>query len=268
VDIKLVACDLDGTLMGPDLSFSSRLLETIRQARKRGLTVTVATGRGYPSTRHFAAQLGIRAPVICYQGAQIRGRGGTVLHESTLPRKYLPEVITFCREENRELTVYYRDEIYQATWLYDQAYYDRWFGLPIHVVDDLMAAIPGEPVKFIAIGPTEETADVLERDLKSLAAGRFQVVRSHAWFVEGLGSGTSKGDGLARLAQRLGVAREQVMALGDSGNDASMVAWAGWGVAMGNASPEVKAVAEVIAPSLEEDGAAWAIARYALGEEV
>jgi Cof subfamily protein (haloacid dehalogenase superfamily) len=264
--IKLIACDLDGTLTGPNLSFSPRLLQAIRRAQKQGLTVTVATGRGYPSTRHFAAQLGIRAPVICYQGAQIRSPDGTVLHESTLPRQYLPEVIAYCREENWELTVYYRDEIYQATRLYDPAYYDRWFGLPMHIVDDVMATIVGEPVKFIAIAPTEEAADALERDLRSLAAGRFQVVRSHAWFVEGLGRNTSKGDGLARLARRLGVAREQVMALGDSGNDASMVAWAGWGVAMGNASPEVKAVAQVIAPSLEEDGAAWAIERYALGE--
>ncbi len=93
-------------------------------------------------------------------------------------------------------------------------------------------------------------------------------MRSHAWFVEGLGAGVSKGDAASRLAAELGIDRAHVMAIGDSGNDAALVEWAGRGVAMGNASPDVKAVAEVVAPTQAEDGAAWAIERYALGREV
>jgi Cof subfamily protein (haloacid dehalogenase superfamily) len=262
--IELVVCDLDGTLIGPELSPSARLRCAIHRAQARGTTVTLATGRGYPSTSRFARELGIAAPLICYQGAQIRDQDGTLLHQATLPREHLPPVIDLSRDGGWELTVYHDDRIYQTTRIYDQAYYDRWFGLPIHRVDDLMATLPGDPTKFIAIAPTSERADHVERQLRHLSNGSFQVMRSHAWFVEGLGANVSKGSAVARLARHLGIARERVMAIGDSGNDESMIEWAELGVAMGNASPGVKDVAHVIAPTLDEDGAAWAIERYAL----
>jgi Cof subfamily protein (haloacid dehalogenase superfamily) len=264
--IKLIVCDLDGTLIGKDLDFTPRLSEAVQHAQARNITVTIATGRGFPATRHFANRLGVTAPLICYQGAQIRTLDGKVLHESTLSRTHLPPVIAHCQVGGWELAVYWNDEIYQTTSMYNQDYYDRWFSLPIHRVDDLMTALPGDPCKFIAIAPTKEKADQLERQIRGLAADQFQVMRSHAWFVEGLAAGVSKGDGVARLARQLDIGQEQVMAIGDSGNDASMVEWAGLGVAMGDASPDVKAVAQVVAPLQAENGAAWAIEQYALGK--
>jgi Cof subfamily protein (haloacid dehalogenase superfamily) len=266
MNVRLIVCDLDGTLVGEDFALSPRTCEAVRRARARGIVVTLATGRAYPSVAGFARQLGVAAPLICYQGAQIRTMEGALLYEATLPRQFLPEVIVYCQAGGWELAVYSGDEIYQTTRLYDDGYYDRWFSLPLHVVDDLLAALPGEPIKCIAIGPDRAAADRMERELTALAAGRFQVMRSHAWFVEGLGAGVSKGEAAARLAAQLGIAREQVMAIGDSGNDAPLVEWAGLGVAMGNASPDVRAVADVVAPSQAEDGAVWAIERYGLGK--
>jgi hypothetical protein len=262
--IKLIACDLDGTLMGPELTFSPRLIDAVRRAQARGIVVTIATGRGYPSTRRFARTLGVTAPLICYQGAQIRSLEGDVLYESALPRRHLPPIVAFCREQGLELTSYWGDEIYQTTRMYDQAFYDRWFSLPMHRVPDLIEALPGDPLKYIAIAPHEERGDRLEREVRHLAAGQYQVMRSHAWFVEGLAPGVSKGRSLSRLAARLGIAQGEVMAIGDGGNDAAMVAWAGLGVAIGNAMHSVKRVADVVAPDQAADGAAWAIERYAL----
>jgi Cof subfamily protein (haloacid dehalogenase superfamily) len=263
---KLIVCDLDGTLVGDDLALSPRTIDAVQRAQARGIAFTLATGRGFPSTRRFADTLDITAPLICYQGAQIRTPAGHVIHESTLHRVHLLPVIAYCQDRGWELATYCDDEIYQTTRMYDQAYYDRWFSLPIHQVDDLMTALPGAPIKFIAIAPSREGADQLELDLRALAAQRFQVMRSHAWFVEGLAADVSKADGVARLAQRLGIPRGRVMAIGDSGNDASMVEWAGLGVAMGNASPDVKRVARMVAPPQQEEGAAWAIEHFALGE--
>jgi Cof subfamily protein (haloacid dehalogenase superfamily) len=266
MNIRLVACDLDGTLMGQDLVFSTYLLSILRRVREQGVIVTIATGRGYPSTRHFARQLGVTAPLICYQGAQIRTADGDTVYSGTFPPEHLSEVIAFCHAGGWELAVYCDDEIYQSTLMYEQAYYDRWFGLPIHLAPDLLAAIPGEPVKFIAIAPDASSADRLEREMAYLAKGKYKVVRSHPWFVEGMALDVSKGESLARLAGHMGIAREETMALGDSDNDISMVRWAGLGVAMGDASPALKQAAAVIAPAQSEDGAAWALARYALGE--
>ena len=94
--------------------------------------------------------------------------------------------------------------------------------------------------------------------------GQMEIVRSHANFVEGNPLGVSKGDALRRLARHVGVTQERVMAIGDQGNDVSMIRWAGVGVAMGNASPKAKAVAEWIAPPFSENGAAAAIERFIL----
>lgn len=262
--IKLVVCDLDGTLIGDDLALSARLHRAVHRAREQDVSVTIATGRGFPSTRRFAHELGNTAPVVCYQGAQIRTMEGALLFESTLARGHLPPVIRFCQEGGWEIGVYCEDEIYQTTRMYDQAFYDRWFSLPVHLITDLMDALPHDPTKFIVTAPGREQGDQLERELCALAGGTYQVVRSHALFVEGLAPNVSKGAGVARLATRLGVRQEDVMAIGDSDNDSSMVAWAGIGVAMGNASPEVKRVASILAPTQDEDGAAWAIERYVL----
>jgi Cof subfamily protein (haloacid dehalogenase superfamily) len=264
--IKLIACDLDGTLFGPDLTFSSRLRQATQRAQAQGITITIATGRGFPTAARFAQCLGLSAPLICYQGAQIKTQDGILLYESTLSRQHLPSVVRFCQEGGWELAVYYDDQIYQTTTMYDLAFYDRWFSLPVHRVDDLITALPGNPLKFIITAPTKKAGDQLERRVRVLSNGAFQVMRSHAWFVEGLAPDVSKGNSVARLAAYLGIAREAVMAIGDSGNDVSMVEWAGVGVAVDNASPDVKSAANVLAPAQQQDGAAWAIERYALGE--
>jgi Cof subfamily protein (haloacid dehalogenase superfamily) len=264
--IRLVACDLDGTLVGPDLMFSPRLRGAIRRAQEAGIVVTLATGRGYPSTRPFAAALQIDAPVVCYQGAQVKEPDGSTLYESLLPREHLVPAIELCREGGWELSAYCEDEIYQTTWAYDRAFYERWFGLPVHQVHDLLESLPGDPVKYIITAPTAQEADRAERALRAAAGGQFQVMRSHAQFVEGLGRDVSKGNAVSRLAHHLGIVQGEVMAMGDSENDRSMVAWAGLGVAIGNASAVVKAAADVIAPPQAEDGAVWAIERFVLEE--
>ncbi len=92
-------------------------------------------------------------------------------------------------------------------------------------------------------------------------------MRSWDRLIEATGPSISKGEALARLAAHVGVSQSGTMAVGDQDNDVSMIAWAGLGVAMGNASPAAKAAADVIAPVLEADGAAWAIERYVLGQK-
>jgi hydroxymethylpyrimidine pyrophosphatase-like HAD family hydrolase len=104
----------------------------------------------------------------------------------------------------------------------------------------------------------------LVHDLQAQFDDRVRVTQSLDHLVEVTAPEASKGQALARLAAHLGVAQSATMAIGDHDNDVSMIAWAGLGVAMGNASPAAKSAADVIAPPLEEEGAAWAIERYVL----
>jgi hydroxymethylpyrimidine pyrophosphatase-like HAD family hydrolase len=93
---------------------------------------------------------------------------------------------------------------------------------------------------------------------------RARVLLSHPFGMDILAQNATKSQSLAWLARHLGVARQEVMAVGDGHNDVDMLAWAGLGVAMGDGKPEAKDAADVIAPSFDEDGAAWAVERYVL----
>jgi HAD superfamily hydrolase (TIGR01484 family) len=131
-------------------------------------------------------------------------------------------------------------------------------------VDDLSSVLEQHaPVKFVVFVEPHEAGHI-ETELRQRFGGRMEVIRSHAMIVEGNPPGVSKGDALRRLAAHLDIPQAQVMAVGDQDNDASMLAWAGIGVAMGNGSLVVKAVAGWIAPPLAEDGAAVAIERFVL----
>jgi HAD superfamily hydrolase (TIGR01484 family) len=107
-------------------------------------------------------------------------------------------------------------------------------------------------------------ADGIEAELRRCLEGRIEIVRSHAAVVEGNPLGVSKGKALRWLADRIGIPQAQTMAIGDRDNDASMIAWAGIGVAMAGGSPAARSAADWTAPTLAEDGAAQAIERFVL----
>ncbi len=138
-------------------------------------------------------------------------------------------------------------------------------GIPVTAVKDLAGWLSHPPIKFLFFAQ-EEAVPELVRDMQARFNGLLQVVRSWDRLIEATGPNISKGDALGRLAAHMGVPQSGTMAVGDQDNDVSMIAWAGLGVAMGNASPAAKAAADVIAPALEADGAAWAMERHVLGE--
>jgi hydroxymethylpyrimidine pyrophosphatase-like HAD family hydrolase len=132
-------------------------------------------------------------------------------------------------------------------------------------VPDLRPLLDRDPDKVLII--VQENGDEILAMLRERFDGQAEIVRSHDLFIEVNPLGVDKGAGLAWLAGRLGVPQSHVMAVGDQDNDAPMVAWAGWGVAMGGGSPACKAAADWIAPPLAEDGAAVAIEQFVLNED-
>ena len=265
--IRLVALDMDGTLMGDDLQVSPRVRRAIGDARARGAVVTLATGRMFDFVVSFARDLGIAAPLICYQGGLIQAPDSdTPLYRATMDSTLAREVLEWQARRGWHVAFYAGDSVFLAERQHAEGFYRDMIGEQLVFVDDLFAVLEQhEPVKFIFTAEPAE-ADRIEAQMRRRFAGRMEVVRSHEMFVEGNPPGVSKGDALRRLAAHLDVPQAQVMAVGDQGNDAPMIAWAGVGVAMGNASPAAKAVADWIAPPLAEDGAAVAIERFVLEE--
>jgi Cof subfamily protein (haloacid dehalogenase superfamily) len=274
--IRLLALDLDGTLMDDRMVIkSSRVRRAITAAQQRGVVVTLATGRMLAFTVPFARELGIVAPLICYQGGLIQAPDSDVpLYHATMEPALMREVLEWRDGRDWQFVLYAGHDIFLDKRRHPQSFYH---GCTIDVrdmlgehaiwVDDLSSVITGEerhePIKFVIIVEPHE-ADLVQQDLQQQFGDRLEVTRSHAIIIEGNPSGVSKGDALRRLAAHLGVPQAQVMAIGDQDNDISMVRWAGLGVAMGNGSQAAKAAADWIAPPVAEDGAAVAIERFVL----
>lgn len=263
--IRLLEVDLDGTTVDHEGYISARVLNALRAAMARGVWVSVATGRNVPSARPFAEHIGINAPMLCLQGGLVYDlREERVLRHITLPHALSCELVDVMRAHPEWKPVVYQDN---RIYINDASFFagiQTLIGFQPIVADDLCAVLQARDTdKVLFTVPPEDAPRALET-LRAHVNGRALVVQSHARFVEVTPLGADKGTALAWLADYLDVPREQVMAIGDQGNDATMIAWAGLGVAMGNAPEFVKALADWVAPSVDEDGAAVAIERFVL----
>ena len=264
---QLLALDLDGTILANDLVILPEVAAAVGAAQARGIHVTLATGRMYGSTLPYAERLGIRDPLICYQGGMIRD---PLTHEiyahTTMPGELAAEAIELLEQVGIFVIAYVDERMCVAQRTPELENYLRWHpeGIEVVIAPDLAAhMVSNPPTKLLFTAP----AEVVEREMLRLAAhfgDRLAVMRSHAIFGELTAPGISKGSALKTLAARLGIPREQVVAIGDHENDLPMIAWAGLGLAMGNAIPAVRAAADAVIPPVEEAGVAWAIERYLL----
>lgn len=264
--IRLLALDLDGTLMDDDMVIKgSRVPRAIARAQERGVVVTLATGRMFDFVLPFARDLGITAPLICYQGGLIQAPDSRVpLYRATMDPSLVREVLEWRARYRRQLKlVLYADgDIFLDEKWHPETFYRDMLGERLVWVEDLGTVLEHhEPVKFVLFVEPHE-AEQVKMEMQRRFEGRIELTRSHALIVEGNPLGVSKGDALRRLAAHLGIPRAQVMAVGDQDNDVPMIAWAGLGVAMGNGSPATKAAADWIAPPVQENGAAVAIERF------
>jgi hypothetical protein len=271
---RLLALDLDGTAIELGQAPTPRVREAVAAAVERGVRVVVATGRPYVSARKFQAALEVETPLICFQGALVKeviGDEHSLLAEP-LPLEPLAELFTLVEQRDWEFNLYSEDFIYLPHMSHPESFYERWFGLPCAPVVSLTEALQTmrdrgtPPLKGMFIGESDRV-DRLTSEVQERFGDRYAVVRSHTLFSEITAPGVSKGSALAFLAQHYGIAREETIAVGDNGNDVSMIEWAGLGVAMANATAEAKAVADWLAPSVAEDGVAALIDRFILGNE-
>ena len=264
--IELLALDLDGTLIDETMVLSDRVRQAVAGAQERGVIVTLATGRMLASTVPFARALGIGAPLICYQGGIIQAPDSAEpLYRATMDPELVRQVLAWQSGADWHMVLYADDALFIAERRHPERFYRDLLGANLRWVDDLASVLERHvPVKFLFVADAIET-DEIEIALRQRFEGQVEIVRSHANFVEGNPLGVSKGDALRRLAQNLCIPQDRVMAIGDQGNDVSMISWAGVGVAMGNSSLAAKEVSDWVAPTLSEDGAAVAIERFILG---
>jgi Cof subfamily protein (haloacid dehalogenase superfamily) len=261
-DVRLIACDLDGTLLAADLVIRERTAVAIAAARAAGVRVVVVTGRMFQSALPYALAAGIDDPIVCYQGAAVVDlETRTFLRHEPIPVPVAREVIAAVQETGYTLNAYVDDELYVASVTPAAERYARFQRLEIHPVGDLLAWLAAPPTKLVAVGEPPEM-DALKVAMKARFDSRLHISKSLPIFLEFSRKGITKGSGLAFLAERLGIARERVVAFGDAENDVELLEWAGYGVAVANADESVRAVADLVCPSAEEEGVAQVIEAY------
>ena len=262
--IRLLALDLDGTILKGERGITPRVRASIAAAQAHGVQVTIATGRMFQSARRFAHSLDVQVPIICYQGALIRHpvQGQTIV-STVLPIEPAFAVHAFAKSADLQLNAYVDDDLYMEAVTPEGQFYADTSGVDIHLTDDLRIEIERGTTKLAIVTDEDRVPPILEA-LEARVGDRLEVTRSHPRFAETTRPGVDKGTGLRALARAIGVPIEQTMAIGDNLNDLPLVTAAGIGVAMGDGAARVRDAAEWVTGTYEEDGVATAIERFVL----
>jgi hypothetical protein len=264
MSIKLVAVDLDDSLLDSGRRISPRTKDIIRRAVAQGVTVTMATGRMHCSALPYAQELELDVPLITYNGALIRRTmSGETLFHRPIDEKVAAEVLTLFKEQGWYIQIYLDDVLYVKELDSRASYYASVAGVEAQPVGESLYTLAGAPTKMLTVVDPEEKNKIADA-LQKIFGNKLYVTTSKANYLEFNNPEVNKGLAVAYLAQSLGLSRAEVMAVGDSLNDVDMIEYAGWGVAMGNARAEVKAIAQSVTSANDADGVAEAIEKYVL----
>ncbi|MGZ9161054.1 MAG: Cof-type HAD-IIB family hydrolase [Candidatus Limnocylindrales bacterium] len=269
--IRLIALDIDGTLIGDDHVIPERTIRAVRAAMERDVAVSLVTGRMVSSAMRFARELGLSGPLIGYQGGLIRAmppidspRLGRMLLHTPLAAATARAVVTWTREHGLDPHVNHLERFILRSDDPRADDYSAFMGARAELVPDLIAAIEHPVTKVLAVGEPPLPLEVASL-ARAAFAGLADVTISHPRFLEFVAPGVSKGRATRWLARHLRIPLAATLAIGDQWNDFEMIAEVGHGAAMPSAPPEVRAAARYIAPPLAEDGAASMIEQLVLG---
>ncbi|SFC85900.1 hypothetical protein SAMN05443252_10776 [Bacillus sp. OV322] len=264
---KMIVLDLDDTLLRNDLTISPRTKQALMDAQEMGAKVVLASGRPTSAMLPIAEELKLKeygSFILSFNGAKIINcQTGEELFSSTLPTETIHQLYDISRRENVLIHTYVGDTIVTED---ANPYTDvegQLTNLPIHVVDSFKEAVTEPVVKALMLEEPDFLKKVEEK-LQKEFAGSLSVMRSKPFFLEFTEAGVTKGTSLNSLIGKLGISRDEVIAVGDSNNDLSMIEFAGLGVAMGNATDEIKAKADFITDSNMNDGVAKVVEEFIL----
>ncbi len=271
---RLIALDIDGTLLNGQREMSDATVDAVRHAAGRGVHVTVCTGRSLPSAVSAVKRLPLNAPFVLNNGAMIYDvpmhRAKYLRH---LPNHLAMDAVRVFRGIGFHPIVY--GPLPEVQYFYYDSFdpdnhafvdYAAQNADRVHRVGDVREFLR-QDVTCITVAERNERVKPRESHIRAQLPGTEVVFEISPWdpcyhVITVMPSGVSKGDGLRRLAQLLGIRLSEVMAVGDNLNDLDMLDVAGLGVAMGNATPETRARADHVTASVDDDGVARAIERF------
>lgn len=267
--IKAIALDIDGTLINSKKVITAATKTAVSDAISRGIEIIIASGRPYCGVVSYARQLGLYENggyILSFNGGQIINcKTGEIVYEVHLCDEHKYEICSILKDYDKAIAMTYKGDVLLSENVEDAGVLHgaRVNSLTLQKVDDLSENLEHTVGKFILMGEPgyiKSIADELAQRLGDMAT----VCRSESNLLEIMPYGVDKGSALAGFVKKMGLDRSQVMACGDAYNDDTMIEFAGIGVAMGNAFEEIKALADYVTFTNDEDGVAHAIRKFAL----
>jgi Cof subfamily protein (haloacid dehalogenase superfamily) len=261
---RLVVVDLDGTARSRRLGITPGVRDAIAAARARGVRVCVATGRMWRSAEPWVRALGVDSPAILYNGGQVLDfEAQRTLYERRLPAAAARAALELIRRDPDVQPHLYVDDRVLVERLHPLTEaYTADDGLTAEVVPSFESFLAADPHKILTIGPELHIAG-LERSVRSSGLP-LHAVQSEPVYLEILPPGVSKGEALRAMLETLGLTAAETIAVGDNWNDVEMIEAAGLGVAMGHAPDGVRARADYVCGTAEEEGVRQVIERFVL----
>lgn len=261
-DIKLVATDIDGTIMKFDFTITQEVKNCIANLTEKGVKVILVTGRMHAATTYVAEELGLETPIVSYQGGLIK-LDDKILYERNLDVDIAKEIIAWAKENDVHLNLYMNDELYVEK---DDAVVRRYTGerstgYLVKSFDDVELHRIN---KMLAIDFENEDRVTAWHDYLKEKYPNITIVKSTPYFCEICHREAKKSSAVNFLREYYGLKQDEILAIGDQNNDIELLSAGGIKVAMGNATGELKAVAGYITDSVSKNGFVSAMEKFVM----
>jgi len=259
---RLIAIDIDGTLLNEAEQIPPRVLDAIQQAKKKGAYVVLSTGRTRKGALRFYEALALNTPFITAGGAEVHDASGRLMFSQNVDPALVRKVLEFAYKRGLHPQVYIDGELVFREHNEYAAAYERPYGFPGVVVPELMEMGDIATPKVLYVMEADQVADV-RNETKALFP-TLTIKQSRPTYLEFMDPAVSKGKALEFVAAHYGLNMSEVIAIGDTEIDAPMIEAAGLGVAVDNAYEHVKQTADIVCPSNDDGGVADVIHQYIL----
>lgn len=264
---KLIAVDLDGTLLDENRRITEKVRNSINEAKKAGVKVVVVSGRGYSGIKQISESLNLNDLIISLNGALVTdSRGDKIIFSESLKSDMAKRVI--CISEEMDITpfLFVEKEVYTEKYNDKVQMYMNNDKVNVNFTGVLSKFYNGQPAgKLLLIDKHDRLLSIREK-IHEIYHGNINITFSMPEFLEVYSSKVNKGVMLKKIADYYNIKKDEVIAIGDGENDISMIEYAGLGAAMGNAPVIVKEKADFITKSNSEDGAACVIEKFVLNK--
>lgn len=258
--IKLIATDIDGTILKHNFEFNPEVKDCIKRLTDDGIKVVLVTGRMYSATEYIAEELGLDTPVVCYQGGLIKHNNET-LYEKNLDPDCAKRIIHWAKQNGVHLNLYMDDKLYVEE---DNAVIRRYTGERHsgYLVKSFEEIELNRINKLLAIDFEDENRVTMWKDYLANKYDDIHVVKSMPYFCEVCHPQATKACAVDFLKGYWGISTEEVLSIGDQDNDIELLKSGGIKIAMGNATENLKSVADFITDTVGNNGFVSAIERF------